>query len=101
MNREGACILGLAKLLGWPHGVSVEHRSGSPLAVPGGEAGWRGWVDESWGSDEATSVYATLTWAKRMMDQSKAPGPPETWGNKNRLSFAALKGMDIEAEDWS
>src|SRR5262249_26174216 len=67
VNRKGACILGLAKLLGWPHGVIVEHRSGLPLAVPGGEAGWRGWVDESWGSDEATSVYATLTWAKRMM----------------------------------
>jgi hypothetical protein len=101
MNKKAVCILGLARLLGWPHGVIIEHtrKSGVPFVLPGGETGWRAWIAENADSDDTAGVSATLKWAKRMMDVGKDPGPPESWDNKARLSSAALMGMDAEAED--
>jgi hypothetical protein len=89
--------LALAGALGWPSGVTLWHGD-ERIAVPGGEAGWRAWVSGKEDSDVLTTGYFVLQWAMRVMRKGRDPGPPETWGQKERLAIDAENGMEAEEE---
>src|SRR3954471_13735438 len=96
MDDIGKRVLELAEALGGPEGVtipSLEDESVS-VVIPGGEAGWRGWLPPNEDNDGDA-----LEWAHRVRGRGFDPGPPQDWFAKAELSLEAEIGMADEGED--
>src|SRR4051794_40355884 len=102
MDDIGKRVLGLAEALGWPEGVGIPDLEDETVTVtiPGGEAGWGGWLSPNEESgDEEGGVLHALEWAHRVRGTGFDPGPPQDWFAKAELSLEAEIGMADEGED--